>query len=214
MDRQSKIKEIFLSAVGKATATERDAYLDQACGDDVELRDRVRDLLSADEQPASYLDKPALDFPETRQLTGECNDVIPDHGLDASGTQFGPYKLLQEIGQGGFGVVYMAVQQHPVRRTVALKIIKPGMDSQEVIARFEAERQALALMDHPNIAKVLDAGATTDGRPYFVMELVKGVPILSSATATHSPRTSGWSCSLTFARPCSTRTKRVSSTAT
>ena len=93
------------------------------------------------------------------------------------GTLIGPYKLLQEIGEGGFGVVYMAEQVEPVRRKVALKIIKPGMDTKQVIARFEAERQALALMDHPNIAKVLDAGATESGRPYFVMELVKGVPV-------------------------------------
>jgi serine/threonine protein kinase len=90
------------------------------------------------------------------------------------GTKIGPYKLLQEIGEGGFGVVYMAEQVEPVRRKVALKIIKPGMDTKQVVARFEAERQALALMDHPNIAKVLDAGSTESGRPYFVMELVKG----------------------------------------
>ena len=94
------------------------------------------------------------------------------------GTVIGPYKLMQQIGEGGMGVVYMAEQQQPVRRKVALKIIKPGMDSRQVIARFEAERQALALMDHPNIAKVLDAGTTDSGRPYFVMELVKGMPII------------------------------------
>src|SRR5213079_580240 len=93
------------------------------------------------------------------------------------GDKIGPFKLLQQIGEGGFGTVYMAEQQHPVRRKVALKILKPGMDSKEVIARFESERQALALMDHPNIAKVLDAGATDSGRPYFVMELVKGLSI-------------------------------------
>src|SRR5262245_33943846 len=93
------------------------------------------------------------------------------------GTHIGPYKLLQSLGKGGFGKVYMAEQQAPVRRKVALKIIKPGMDSHEVIARFEAERQALALMDHSNIARVFDGGATEAGRPYFVMELVRGVPI-------------------------------------
>src|SRR6185312_14331551 len=93
------------------------------------------------------------------------------------GATIGRYKLLERIAEGGFGVVYMAEQQHPVRRRVALKVIKPGMDTRQVIARFEAERQALALMEHPNIAKVLDAGATDSGRPYFVMELVKGVPI-------------------------------------
>src|SRR5207247_8302740 len=93
------------------------------------------------------------------------------------GSTIGPYKLLQQIGEGGMGVVYMAEQTEPVRRKVALKIIKPGMDSAQVIARFEAERQALALMDHQNIARVLDGGATASGRPYFVMELVHGIPI-------------------------------------
>src|SRR5207244_2045624 len=96
---------------------------------------------------------------------------------ESPGTIIGPYKLLEAIGEGGMGVVYMAEQTQPVRRKVALKIIKPGMDTKQVIARFEAERQSLALMDHPNIAKVLEAGATDSGRPYFVMELVKGIPI-------------------------------------
>ena len=97
--------------------------------------------------------------------------------VEVTGTMVGRYKLLERIGEGGFGVVFMAEQYHPVRRKVALKVIKPGMDTNQVIARFEAERQALAMMDHPNIAKVLDAGATDSGRPYFVMELVKGIPI-------------------------------------
>src|ERR1051325_3353656 len=97
--------------------------------------------------------------------------------IELIGSMVGPYKLLEQIGGGGMGVVYMAEQLRPVRRKVALKIIKPGMDSGQVIARFEAERQALTMMDHPNIAKVLDAGTTGTGRPYFVMELVKGIPI-------------------------------------
>src|SRR4030095_13675626 len=96
---------------------------------------------------------------------------------ESAGTQIGPYKLLQQIGEGGFGVVFLAAQTEPVRRKVALKVLKPGMDTRQVVARFEAERQALALMDHPNIARVFDGGATPSGRPYFVMELVKGVPI-------------------------------------
>src|SRR5881409_1919760 len=100
-------------------------------------------------------------------------------GLHRSGTMIGRYKLLQQIGEGGFGTVFMAEQQEPVQRKVALKIIKAGMDTREVIARFEAERQALALMDHPNIAQVLDGGTTVSGRPYFVMELVRGIPITS-----------------------------------
>ena len=111
--------------------------------------------------------------------------TVPSHltppstspSTEKPGTVIGRYKLLEQIGEGGFGVVFMAEQEEPVRRKVALKIIKPGMDTKEVIARFEAERQALAMMDHPNIAKVLDAGATESGRPYFVMELVRGVPI-------------------------------------
>ena len=105
----------------------------------------------------------------------------------------GPYKLLEKIGEGGMGVVYMAEQEQPVRRRVALKIIKPGMDSEQVVARFEAERQALALMDHPNIARVFDAGTTDTGRPYFVMELVKGVPITEycDERPAHAPRAAG-----------------------
>ena len=106
---------------------------------------------------------------------------------EQAGGCIGPYKLLQKIGEGGFGVVYMAKQDQPVRRVVALKIIKPGMDSAQVIARFESERQALALMDHPNVAKVLDAGATQSGHPYFVMELVKGVPITEFCDKNHMP---------------------------
>src|SRR5262249_44675839 len=106
---------------------------------------------------------------------------------EGPGTLVGPYKLLQQIGEGGFGVVFMAEQTQPVRRMVALKVIKPGMDTAQVIARFEAERQALALMDHPHIAKVFDAGATDSGRPYFVMELVKGVPITAFCDQNHLP---------------------------
>jgi Protein kinase domain len=101
------------------------------------------------------------------------------------GAVVGPYKLLQQLGEGGFGIVYMAEQEKPVRRVVALKIIKPGMDTAQVIARFESERQALALMDHPNIARVLDAGATDSGHPYFVMELVRGVPITEYCDKNH-----------------------------
>ena len=106
---------------------------------------------------------------------------------EAPGTVIGPYKLLQQIGEGGMGVVFMAEQTEPIQRTVALKIIKPGMDTRQVIARFEAERQAVAMMDHPNIAKVLDAGTTDSGRPYFVMELVKGVPITKYCDEKHLP---------------------------
>ena len=115
----------------------------------------------------SLLDRPTVNWP---------TEVMPPI-METPGTQIGPYKLLEQIGQGGMGVVYLAEQTEPVQRRVALKIIKPGMDTQQVINRFGAERQALAMMDHPNIARVLDAGATDMGRPYFVMEWVKGVPI-------------------------------------
>src|SRR3984957_16234865 len=120
------------------------------------------------------------DSPRARDAT-----LIADMPPENVGSLIGPYKLLQQIGQGGFGVVYMAEQEKPVRRIVALKIIKPGMDTGQVIARFESERQALALMDHPNIARALDAGATASGHPYFVMELVKGVPITEFCDKNH-----------------------------
>ena len=131
------------------------------------------------------------------------------------GSRIGRYKLLQQIGEGGCGVVYVAEQEEPVRRRVALKVIKLGMDTRQVIARFEAERQALALMDHPNIAKVLDAGATETGRPFFVMELVRGHQnhrLLRPEQS--SDRSSGWSCSSRFATRSSTRIRRGSSTGT
>jgi serine/threonine protein kinase/WD40 repeat protein len=161
------VDEIYLSALERSSAQARSAYLDQACADDDKLRQRVERLLRAQPNVGSFLESPAPEFAET---------IIPAR-CERPGTIIGPYKLLEEIGEGGFGVVYMADQNAPVRRRVALKIIKPGMDSKEVLARFKAELQALALMDHPNIARVLDAGATEMGRPYFVMELVRGVPI-------------------------------------
>jgi WD40 repeat protein/serine/threonine protein kinase len=164
----ARAKSLFLNASDLAEPAERAAYLDRECGDDHALRARVEALLHAHEASVGATDARTLAFIPTtpyRPLT------------EGPGTKIGPYKLLQEIGEGGMGVVYMAEQEEPVRRKVALKIIKPGMDSQEVIARFEAERQALAMMDHQNIARVLDAGTTASGRPYFVMELVHGVPI-------------------------------------
>ncbi len=146
----------------------RAAYLHEACGGDDALRQRVEALLRAHESAELFMEHPAVDLsrqPSVVKLAEQPGDRI------------GRYKLLQQIGEGGCGVVYMAEQEEPVHRRVALKVIKLGMDTKSVIARFEAERQALALMDHPNIAKVLDAGATDTGRPYFVMELVRGVKI-------------------------------------
>ncbi len=161
-------ESIFAEALNKSSLSERAAFLDDVCGADAALRARVENLLSSHENAGSFLNKQSLPPGDTTDI-GSLTEV--------AGTVIGRYKLLQAIGEGGFGVVYMAEQKEPVRRKVALKIIKLGMDSKEVIARFEAERQALALMDHPNIARVFDAGTTETGRPYFVMELVKGVPI-------------------------------------
>jgi hypothetical protein len=188
-----QVEAIFNAALAFPGA-ERVAYLSGVCGTDAKLRERVEALLRAHEQAGGFLPEqvatsasPAL-FP-----------VPPSGGPDAAraeagttsppavalaapvseqpGTLIGRYKILEKIGEGGFGVVYVAEQREAVKRRVALKIIKLGMDTRQVVARFEAERQALALMDHPNIAKVLDAGATDTGRPFFVMELVKGIPI-------------------------------------
>jgi serine/threonine protein kinase len=158
------IEELFHAALEHRSTAERAAYLDGACRGNADLRARVEALVAAHEKAGDFLDLP---------------DVRPaeEDPQEGPGTRIGPYKLLQLIGEGGMGAVYMAEQEEPVRRKVALKIIKLGMDTKQVIARFEAERQALALMDHPNIALVLDAGATQTGRPYFVMELVKGIDI-------------------------------------
>ena len=189
-------QSLFLNALEIAEERERVAYLNAECGGDDKLRAEVEQLLSHAMRMGQFLESDDEPSPtDVRPLT------------EQPGTVIGPYKLLQQIGEGGMGVVYMAEQTEPVERRVALKIIKPGMDTRQVIARFEAERQALAMMDHPNIARVLDAGTTgekaeggrrkaeraggeagdssfplppsafTTGRPYFVMELVKGMPI-------------------------------------
>jgi eukaryotic-like serine/threonine-protein kinase len=157
-------QSLFAEALLRTSPAERAAYLDHACGADAALRGRVEALLRAAEHAGDFLEQPP--------------DGLRDVELaEKPGDRIGRYKLLEQIGEGGCGVVYMAEQEEPVRRRVALKVIKLGMDTRSVIARFEAERQALALMDHPNIAKVFDGGATPTGRPYFVMELVRGVRI-------------------------------------
>jgi serine/threonine protein kinase/tetratricopeptide (TPR) repeat protein len=160
-------KQIFVEAV-ELPADQRAAFLEAHCGDDPALRGQVEALLAADERAGHFLAGPTSD-------PDRVNVALV--GPQATPERIGPYRILEELGEGGFGTVYLAEQEHPVRRTVALKIIKLGMDTRRVIARFEAERQALAMMDHPNIARVFDAGATDTGRPYFVMELVKGVPV-------------------------------------
>ena len=156
-------EEIFRNAIQLKNREERANYVKRACGDDLELRTAVEILLQH-HYASSILDGPAFEA------------GLLDEGMavtEAPGATIGRYKLLERIGEGGMAVVYMAEQQEPIRRKVALKIIRLGMDTRQVIARFEAERQALALLDHPNVAKVLDAGATEAGRPYFVMELVR-----------------------------------------
>ena len=156
-------ESIFAQALEITSATLRAAFLDQACGHRQALRTAIEDLLRAQERSGDL-----LDLPEDESVITD----LPAH--EGSGTVIGPYKLLEPIGEGGMGTVWMAEQTEPIRRKVAIKVVKAGMDSRQVLVRFEVERQALALMDHPNIAKVLDAGEPPSGRPYFVMELVKG----------------------------------------
>ncbi len=201
-------RSVFDHAVELTSEAERQAYLDDACAGSLEIRQQVEALLRAYTDAGSFLEQPAVG--------GDATVHQEPAILEGPGTVIGPYKLLQQIGEGGMGVVFMAEQTEPIQRTVALKIIKPGMDTRQVIARFEAERQALAVMDHPNIARVLDAGTTnvdrsllernesvdlslrerefisrsemaTLGRPYFVMDLVKGVPITDYCDQQHLP---------------------------
>ncbi|MFW9894115.1 MAG: serine/threonine-protein kinase, partial [Candidatus Thorarchaeota archaeon] len=166
-ERQRDEEWIYHAVVAKPPG-ERSAYLAGLCRGDAALQARVEALLESREEAGDFLEVPVL---------GPGEHVSTRRPLERPGTLIGRYKLLERIGEGGFGAVWAAEQREPVRRRVALKIIKLGMDTEQVIARFEAERQALALMDHPGIAKVLDAGATETGRPYFVMELVRGIPI-------------------------------------
>ena len=164
---QTSEEEIFQKA-SSMPAVDRESYLAAACGDDTALRTRIERLLSSHDVTMFMKELPPATELETELMLGS-----PESG----GGMIGPYKLREQIGEGGFGTVWVADQEKPVRRRVAVKIIKLGMDTKEVIARFEQERQALAMMDHPNIAKVFDAGATQYGRPYFVMELVRGVKL-------------------------------------
>ena len=171
--------DVFTAALKEADPAKRAAFLDEACSDDPKRRRRIEVLLKAHELAEGFLEEPAPAPEPSDAITEGLSPDSPPAQFTAEGpgTRVGPYKLLQEIGQGGMGTVFLAEQDKPVRRRVALKVIKAGMDSAQVVARFEAERQALALMDHPHIAKVFDAGATEYGRPFFVMELVKGIPL-------------------------------------
>jgi serine/threonine protein kinase len=164
----NQVKAIFLAAVERHDVAEWPAFLEVACAGQPELRRRVELLLEAHREAGTGAFD-AVGAPAASDNTRGVGEEV--------GSVIGAYKLLEQIGEGGFGIVFMAEQQQPIRRKVALKVLKPGMDTKQVVARFEAERQALALMDHPNIARVFDGGATVSGRPYFVMELVKGIPI-------------------------------------
>ncbi|MFO0818227.1 MAG: serine/threonine-protein kinase [Pirellulales bacterium] len=176
-------EQLFKQAMQISSPRERASFLQQACPGDEALRERVAALLDAAGESSSFLEKSPLDGSPLvssphddrviRQAATRADPVISER----PGMRIGSYKLLEQIGEGGFGVVFVAEQQQPIRRLVALKVLKPGMESRQVIARFEAERQALAMMDHPHIAQVWDAGTTEHGRPYFVMELVRGIPI-------------------------------------
>ena len=200
-----RIKALFLAALDLADPADRPRFLDRQCGQDRELRDRLEELLAAHAQPAKALEQPlaatmAVQSPgshDQETITGEpasayatlvrtaeitdrtesYQPVNPPPSAMIGSVIAGRYKIRQEIGEGGMGSVFLAEQSHPVKRMVALKLIKPGMDSRIVLARFDSERQALAMMDHPHIAKVLDAGTTDSGRPFFVMDLVKGIPL-------------------------------------
>src|SRR5262245_33652493 len=179
-DANRQVLTLFAEALEAATPQAQAAYLDQACGDDQELRARLEALLRAHRAAGGFLGG------ESAAVDSVLTVEAPPPG-DAASTVIGPYKLLQKLGEGGMGTVWVAEQAEPVKRRVALKLIKPGMDTAHVLHRFEAERQALALMDHTHIAKVFDAGTTETGRPYFVMELVKGVPITRYCDELHVP---------------------------
>jgi serine/threonine protein kinase/Flp pilus assembly protein TadD len=186
-------QSLFIEALEREEPAERAAFLDRACAGDPALRQRIERLLQRHQQADCFLERPAVAPAPTGAYT-QSGTEEPARGDQPEnragpGTVIGPYKLLQQLGEGGMGTVFMAEQTEPVQRKVALKLIKLGLDSAQIVARFEAERQALALMDHPNIARVLEAGTTDSGRPYFVMELVKGVAITRYCDEQHlTPR--------------------------
>ena len=201
-------KSIFLAAIDSPSDSARQAYLADACGRDPNLRRAVDELLAAHDCSTNVVDQQPDSFVRLREDWGyavtslrkersrNSGSTESDCDGDQIGERIGPYRLMEKIGEGGFGQVFVAEQVKPLRRRVALKLLKPWMGSKEVIARFEAERQALAMMDHPNIARVLDAGTTAAGQPYFVMELVRGVPITEfcDEPSAHNPATVGVVC--------------------
>lgn len=171
-------REIFDGALAIGGPDERARFLAEACAGDAQLHEHIEGLLRAHENLGSFLDlHPPADTPPTIDHDLSNQPPSDEFQPEQIGTRIGPYTLREPLGEGGMGMVYVADQKEPVRRKVALKVIKPGMDTRQVISRFNAERQALALMDHPNIAKVIDGGSTANGRPYFVMELIRGAPL-------------------------------------
>ena len=178
MNTPSSREAAIFNAARRLPVGQRPAYLDEMCAGDALLRERVEELLKANDAAGDFLKELASGTGDAEAPPGPSGTIrVPSDLFEKPGDRIGRYKLLERVGEGGCGVVYVAEQTEPVRRRVALKVIKLGMDTKAVVARFEAERQALAMMDHPNIAKVLDAGATKNGRPYFVMELVRGIKI-------------------------------------
>ena len=181
MSLPSRVEDLYLAALKRNTPADRAAFLDEACRGDPELRLRLERLLHPSLTEEASLPGPTVD--EAATVDSGPSDLPDEIDLadvavgESAGDRLGPYKLVRRIGEGGMGTVWVAEQQEPVRRTVALKVVKAGTETARRIARFEAERQALALMEHPNIARVLDAGATARGQPYVVMELVEGAPI-------------------------------------
>ena len=189
---RNRARKIFLECLEHGVSEHRDNFIEMAAEGHSEILAEVKRLLYAHEANGSFLERPvAVEIPvahdDDRELPATSASDLRDSGKSSSVTHLtttesppesiGPYRIRERLAEGGMGVVYIAEQARPVRRRVAIKLIKPGMDSGQVIARFEAERQALAMMDHPNIAKVFDAGTIANGRPYFVMELIRGIPI-------------------------------------
>ncbi|MBM4091187.1 MAG: serine/threonine protein kinase [Planctomycetes bacterium] len=173
-------KSLFLAALDIESPRDRAGFIEVACRGNPQLFASVSALLREHERAFNPIDNPIVNGVSSQRDNADETESVssrPEHSQQALGTLIGPYKLMEQIGEGGFGLVYVADQQEPIRRRVALKLIKPGMESREVLSRFEAERQAIALMDHPNIARVFDAGVTATAQPYFVMELVRGVPL-------------------------------------
>jgi len=198
-NRSTFEEELLVEALALPTATRR-AFIESRCGSDDDTASRLMALLQGYQENSAFLETPAA--ATVLQSAGHTFAAIPPE--PEPGDRINRYRLVERIGEGGFGVVYLAEQEEPVRRLVALKIIRLGLDTREFIVRFEAERQALALMDHPNIARVFDAGATDKGRPYLVMELIRGVPITTYCDEHRLP----------VAARLNTPTKRASSTAT